>query len=821
MKQVNWKAFLPHVIAVAIFLLVALIFCKPALEGKVLNQSDVMHWKGMVQDMENYKARHGYYPLWNNNLFGGMPGYQVTLETANPITPLYLHALFTAFLPKPLNMFFLLCMGFYFLSQVVGIRPWLGIMGALAYAYATYSPIIVAVGHDTKMMAMGYMPAVIGALWLIFQRKYLWGSALTAVFTAMLLGMNHLQITYYTLLIALAMGIGFAIQWMMAGDYRHLLKAASLAILTGAIGATTHLVTLATTNDYTKASMRSGTLAQDTTTAAGKANGLPIDYAFAWSYGPTETFTLLIPGIYGGGSADPYPAPSAMLEKMTEMGVPENQIMELMRYFPMYWGPQQLGTSGPVYIGAIIFFLFLFGMVYLKTPNKWWILGISVFAILLSWGKNFMGFNEFLFQYLPFYNKFRAPTMVLVIPQLLFAFTAILGVEQLLNEKDKANAFTAWKRTGILAGGILLLLIGLYASFDYLRPDDRSIFQQLTGGNTEAMNGLLNALKTDRKALFSADLLRSFVLTLLAAGLLWAYIKNKLKPNVLVYALLVLSSFDILQIGKRYLNENNFMEEEDMANAYFSPSPVDQAIKQDTGYYRVINLSMDVFNDAITSYHHRSVGGYHPAKLSIMEDLLNFQLRNKQPMNKRVLDMLDTKYIITRNEQTGQPAYRLNPDALGACWLVKHVQTEKGPAAVMKALDNLNPKDTAIIDAAFAQNLVQPVPDSTASVQLVAHDNDEMIYRSSSSTPQFAVFSEIFYNRGWKAYIDNKETEILQTNYVLRGLSLPAGTHEIRFEFKPDSYYNSKKATISASVLTWLLLLGALAQGLIRKKQTA
>jgi hypothetical protein len=262
------------------------------------------------------------------------------------------------------------------------------------------------------------------------------------------------------------------------------------------------------------------------------------------------------------------------------------------------------------------------------------------------------------------------------------------------------------------------------------------------------------------------------------------------------------------------------MEEEDMANAYFSPSPVDQAIKQDTGYYRVINLSMDVFNDAITSYHHRSVGGYHPAKLSIMEDLLNFQLRNKQPMNKRVLDMLDTKYIITRNEQTGQPAYQLNPDALGACWLVKQVQTEKGPAAVMKALDNLNPKDTAIIDAAFAQNLVQPVPDSTASVQLVAHNNDEMIYRSTSNTPQFAVFSEIFYNRGWKAYIDNKETEILQTNYVLRGLPLPAGNHEIRFEFKPAAYYNSQKATIGASIVTWLLLLGALAQCLIRKKQT-
>ncbi len=822
MKNFNWKAILPHAIAVAVFLLVAVIFCKPALEGKVLNQSDVMHWKGMVQDMENYKTKHGHYPLWNNNLFGGMPGYQITLDPANPITPLHLHLLFTAFLPKPLNMFFLLCIGFYFLSQVVGVRPWLGILGGLAYAYATYSPIIVSVGHDTKMLAMGYMPALIGALWLLFNKKYWWGTALTAIFTCMLVGMNHLQITYYTLLIALAMGIGFAIQWIKAKDYQHFIKAAALAVVAGALGAATHMVTLATTSDYSKATMRNGTLNLDTATnSTKKSAGLPIDYAYAWSYGPAETYTLLIPGIYGGGSSDPYPQPSKMVEKMTELGAPENQVMGFLRYFPMYWGPQELGTSGPVYVGAVICFLFIFAMVSLKTPNKWWILGISVFAILLSWGKNFMGFNEFIFHYLPLYNKFRAPTMSLVIPQLLFAFAAVMGVEQLLQEQSKEAAFKQWKLAGYITIGVVLVALAFYFNFDYARANDKAIFQQITGNNEELTKSLLSALKADRQSLFTADLIRSIVLIVLAAGLLWAYIKDKLKANVLVFSLLALTAFDIFKVGKRYLNENNFQEEQELSDAYFKPSPIDEAIKKDTGYYRVINLTMDVFNDAITSYHHRSVGGYHPAKLSITEDLLNFQLRNKQPMNKRVLDMLNTKYVIVQDQQTGQPSYQQNPDALGACWLVKHVQAVDGPVKVMKGLDSFNPKDTAIVDATTAGKITQPVWDSTASIQLVSHDNDLMEYASNASTPQFAVFSEIYYNRGWKAYIDDKEAEIIQTNYVLRGLAIPAGQHRIRFEFKPASYYNSQKAAMGASAITWLVLIGALAQLFIRKKQTA
>lgn len=828
MKNIQWKTFVPHAIAVAVFVIVAVIYSKPALEGKVLAQSDVIHWQGMAQDMVNYQQKHdNRWPLWNNNLFSGMPGYQVALGADNAISPIFLHKVFMLFLPKPAGFFFLLCIGFYFLSQVLRIKPWLGILGGIAYAYATYSPIIAVVGHDTKMQAMGYLPALLGAVWLIFQKKYWWGAALTALFTSLLVGMNHPQVSYYFILMAGIMGIAFAIQWIRQKDYKHLVLSVCIAGAAAGIGALTNMVSLATTADYAKATMRGGsTLSADTTggnKGFKKSTGLSVDYAFTYgSYGKAESFTFLVPGIYGGPTQ--LDAGSHFTKLALEKGIPEEQAAQFTQLASnyTYWG-EQPANAGPVYLGAVICFLFLFGMVYLKTGHKWWILAVCVLSVVMSWGKNLEGFNTFLFDHLPLYNKFRAPSIILILPQLLFPLVAIMALQQFLfEETNKAAALKKLKTTAYIAGGFLLVAAGFYLSFNYTASNDTNLkayMAQLLGGKQEEANAFYNALREDRKSIFGADLLRSILFIAAAATLLWLAVKDKLKPLYVMIALILLGSFDLLTIDKRYLNDNNFQEQETLNDNNFRPTPVDLEILKDTTRPRVFNLTGDPFADAITSYHHRSVGGYHPAKLSIYEDLLNFQLR-KQPFNMQVLDMLNTKYFIVPNQQNnGQPALQVNPNALGHAWFVKQINYTADPAATMKAMDHFNPKDTAIVETKFKKDITfEPVADSTARIRQVYNDNDEIKYQSSSKTNQFAVFSEVFYDRGWKATIDGKEAPIVQTNYVLRGVAIPAGDHTIMFEFKPASYYNSVKAAVGASVFIWLLLLGAVVAAIRRKE---
>ncbi len=825
MKHFQWKLLLPHAVAIIIFLLIAIIFCKPALNGKVLQQSDVTHWKGMAQDLFRYKETHGHYPLWNNNLFSGMPAYQIALEAENPISIGYLHILFTLDLWKPIGFFFLLCISFYFLSQVVNVNPYIGIVGSLAYAYASFDPVIIVAGHDTQMQALGYLPALLAAIWLLYHKKYWWGTALTAVFSALLIQQNHLQITYYFLIIAVVMTIGFLVQWIQSKQYKHALKAIALAAIAGGLGAACNLVNLATTYDYSKETMRNGSALLDTTSANKKTDvtkaGLPIDYAFAWSYGKLETYTLLIPGIYGGSGGNEIHANSNFGKLATEKGLQEDQAENFAASMPAYWGPQQLGTSGPVYLGAIICFLFIVGMFYLKTPNKWWLLALSVLAIAMSWGKNFEPFNEFLFNHLPMYNKFRVPTMTLIIPQLIFPFTAILTLQQFFfEETDKQQSIKKIRQSVIVTILLFVIAAYLYFSFNYVGSTDENLKKYLSKavGGEETGNSFYKALLQDRQSLFGSDIVRSITFITLAIVVLWLFIIEKLKANYAIIALLFLSTIDVLGVGRRYLNENNFQDEETINDESFKPTPADAAILKDSSYYRVLNFTVDPFNDALTSYYHHSIGGYHPAKLSIYEDLLNFHLR-KQPINFKVLDMLNTKYFIVANPQTNQPMAQQNPQALGTAWFVKGIQYEKNPLSVIKALNNFNPKDTAVIEEKDKSLIhISNETDTAAFVHLIKNENDFIEYQSQSNNNEFAVFSEIFYNRGWKAYIDNKETPIIQTNYVLRGLSIPSGKHTITFEFKPAAYYSSNKVAVISSAIVWLLLLGAIATGFKKPK---
>ena len=815
MKNLSFKTLLPHLVAVVIFVLVAVIYCKPALDGKVLQQSDVIHWKGMSKDIQDYRDAHdGVAPLWTTNMFGGMPGYQIATNNNNYLS-YWANETFSLFIPKPFRFFILACFGFYFLALVLRVNPWLAMLGALGYAYASYNAIIISVGHDTKMLSIAYLPALLGSIWLVFEKKYWIGAALTALFSSILIFHNHYQIVYYFLLIAAFMTIGNIIHWVRNKEFNHLVKASAFALAGGIIGVFANAVMLFTTYDYSKATIRGGQASlQVSDSLSGKKSngGLDTAYAFLYgSYGVAETFTLMVPGIYGG-AASPLGEDSKLVETMQEKGLPQEFANQLYSYFPAYWG-QQPGHSGPVYLGAIFCMLFIFGMFFLKTHHKWWILSITVFALVMAWGKNFGAFNNFMFEYLPLYNKFRAPAMILVIPQLLFPLVAVMSLQRLLfGNPTKDETWKALRLSGIVMAGLFVVLGFLYISFSYRLGFEKDIQQQLNQmakGDTSLGKDIINAVVADRKGMFGADLLRSMFFIASAWLLLFLFIRDKIKAQPVIWALVVLSMIDLLGVSSRYLNKDNYLEPEDFEGA-FAPTPADIQIKKDPeNNFRVLNLTQSTFNDAITSYHHKSVGGYHAAKLSIYQDLIENQL-SKQPLNISVINMLNTKYVITQ-DSTGQVYPQLNPGALGSAWLVSEVKYVPDARAEMRALDNFNPASTAFVQESFKKDVSPEIKfDSAATIKLEKNENDVVTYQFNAATPQFAVFSEVYYDRGWKAFIDEKEAPIVKTNYVLRGLSVPSGKHTIIFRFKPESYTKGRTITLISQILLFLLLTAGL-----------
>jgi hypothetical protein len=452
-------------------------------------------------------------------------------------------------------------------------------------------------------------------------------------------------------------------------------------------------------------------------------------------------------------------------------------------------------------------------MFFLKTHHKWWILSITVFALLMSWGKNFGTFNNLMFEYLPFYNKFRAPAMILVIPQLMFPLVAVMSLQQLLfGNNSKEDSWKALRLTGIVMAGLLLVLGSLYISFDYRIGYEKEIQQQLTQmaqGDASMGKDIINAVVADRKGMFGEDLLRSLFFIAAAWLLLFLFIRNKIKPQPVIWSLIILSMIDLLGVSSRFLNKDNYLEPEDFDGA-FAPTAADIQIKKDTDQnYRVLNLTQSPFNDAITSYHHKSVGGYHAAKLSIYQDLIENQL-SRQPMNTCVLNMLNTKYVITQ-DSAGQVYPQQNPGALGNAWLVSEIKYVPDARAEMRALDNFNPATTAVVQESYKKDVTAGVQwDSAASIKLVKNENDVVTYQYNAPTPQFAVFSEVYYDRGWKAFIDEKEVPIVKTNYVLRGLSVPSGQHTIVFRFKPESYTTGSRITMISQLVLLLLLAAGL-----------
>lgn len=816
MKKSLFQKALPHLIAVAIFLVVSAVFCKPALEGNVLNQSDISGWRGMAQNSFEYKDKFGHFPLWNPNLFSGMPNYQVAMDGKTVLPDV--NKIFTLGLPKPISFFFLACISFYILCLVLGVNTLIAILGSLAFAFSTYNPIIISVGHETKMFAIAYMPALMAGLLLIYQKKYWIGLALTTIATYIEIAVNHPQISFYFFLVALAVTIAYVIIWIRNKDWKHLFLAAATTVIAALVGIAGSAVGLMTNSEYVKATMRGGKdiSIENGKVSAAKTTGLDVDYALRWSISKPEATVLLMPEAFGGNSGKTLGDNSHVIEKLTAKGVPESQALQVAAGLPKYWGgmsdPSET-TAGPPYVGVIICLLALIGFVIIKQPIRWALLAVTVLSILMAWGKYFPGFNIFLFDHLPLLNKFRAPSMTLVIAEFTLPFMAVLALQQLLySDNSKAMLQADFKKILYAVGGLMSLLILMYLMMDYNSAIDKQILAGYTDkdGNNEFARIIVQGMKDDRKAMFGGQLLRTLAFAVFVIGILYLYLKNKLKPLVVTIALGLVTLIDLLVIDKDYLNSDNYVPADEITAQHFTPTAVDKQIQQDKDPdFRVFDLaSGSPYNESRTSYFFKSIGGYHPAKLRIYQDIIDKYLSG--PFNQHVLNMLNTKYMITPNQQTNQPQLVPNPEANGPCWLVKNVKLVNGLVDEMDAIGITNLKDTAIVENSFGKFVTQPQWDSTSTIALTHFNNDTVIYASVSDKPQFAVFSEVYYPFGWNAYIDGKKADYCKVNYILRGMSLPAGKHEIKFIFEPESYKKGIKIGYAASYLILIFFAGGI-----------
>ncbi|MVT09151.1 YfhO family protein [Chitinophaga tropicalis] len=882
MNSFSWKKIIPHVIAIAVFLIVALVYCSPALEGKVLQQTDIVHWKGTAQDAFNYKAQHGHFPLWNTHSFSGMPNYLIAME-GHSLLP-NLQRLMQFYLPQPAAAFFMACLCFYILCMAYSMNVWVAILGALGFAYATYNPIIISVGHETKMAAISYMPGLMAGLVLLYRKRYVIGLMVTALFATLEIGAGHPQVTYYLLMTLGIMTVAYIIKWIVgpsfskmdqkdktrllislaviillafwriaSGDasplyyvllvivafviafiwilirtkgrkrdfeFRHMFIALSLAALGGLIGIGNSALSLLTTYEYTKYSIR-GSKGIDVTggdTKQAQTSGLDESYAFSYSLGMGEALVLMMPNAYGASSAQHLDPDSKVISALTAKNVPEGPASQLAANLPKYWGGISPFTSGPPYSGALICFLAVIGFAVTRGVSRWWILAATVFTIFIAWGSYFIEFNKILFDYLPMYNKFRAPSMALIIPQLLLPLMATIGLQRIFFEPDgMENLKKNFKNVLYAAGGLFGVALLVYLFNDFSGSIDGQIVQAYAQqAGEELAHTIISGMKEDRKAMFIAGLGHALWIGLLVLIALFLYQRNTVKPTVILAVFIFVNMADLLIQANKYLNKENYQDELSYQSNNFAFTTADQQILQDKdAHYRVLNLaSGDPFTDAVTSYHHRSVGGYHAAKLRIYQDVLENQFSRKDGgLNMNVLNMLDTRYVITPSRQEGQPAgaaVQRNPDALGACWFVKNIRYTNGPVETIKSLSDFNPKDTAIVDASFKAAAPEPVFDSAASIKLVSYDNDDIKYATNAASNQFAVLSEVYYPAGWNAYIDGKKTAYASANYILRGISVPAGQHTIEFKFEPTAFYTGQKLVYIANVLLWLSIAASI-----------
>lgn len=800
------KKLLPHIVAIAIFALLTVIYFLPAFQGMKLAQGDITQWEGMSKEITDWNEKHPDDPaLWTNRMFGGMPAYQISMNYPGNFVNRIVRTLQIVF-PDATVLMFLTFTGFYILLLCFEVNAWLSLAGALAYGLSSFLIVSIEAGHNTKVQAIALMSPALGAVALAYRKNILVGAALAALFLSMLIDANHLQVAYYTLMVLGFAGIYFLIESILEKKLAHFAKATAALLVAGVLAVIPNTANLWSTQEYAKETIRGGSSELTYKKEATKGGGLDFDYATRWSYGFTdgEILSILIPNIKGGASGGALSENSATYKEMLNKGVPPATANQYIRQMPLYWGSQPF-TSGPVYFGAAIVFLFLLGMLIVKTKFKWVLLALTVFSMFLSFGHN-TPFFGWMFNLLPFFNKFRTPSMALVIAEMAMPLVALLALNDILNGRiDKDELLKKLKIAGGITAGVVLVF-GLMGSmfFDFSSATDKQYY--------DAGNGwLIDAIKKDRAALLRADSFRSLFFITAAFGLLWFYAQQKLSKQIFIGAITVLFLADGWLVAKRYLNAENFTEQTASDNRH----PLSQAdieiLKDPDPNYRVFNVTRDPFNDAMTSYYHKSIGGYHAAKLIRYQDLIENHI-SKNNMN--VLNMLNTKYFIGENPQTKQPMAQQNPGALGNAWFVREIKWVENADKEIAALNDFNPAQTVIIDERYRSKAGtwQYTGDSLATIQLKEYSPNKLTYQSNSTADGLAVFSEIYYNteKGWRAYVDGKATDYFRCNYVLRGMIVPAGSHTIEFKFEPKSVKQGNTISYAGSFLLFALVFGIL-----------
>ncbi|QJD95133.1 YfhO family protein [Mucilaginibacter robiniae] len=799
-----------HLAIIGVFIALGFFYCAPVFQGKALFQSDVMQAQGMQREIMSVKEKTGKAPLWTNSMFGGMPAYQIWVPYPTNVTT-YVISTLKAVFPNPVDTILLYLVGAYFLLCVLRLNPWLAAAGAIAYAFSSYNFIIIDAGHANQAYAIAFFAPIIASILLAFRGRPLLGATLTAFFLAMEIRTNHIQMTYY-LMLAILIWVGIELYHAIKENQtKPFFKAIGYLAAATVLAVVVNAAMLWTTYEYGNESIRGkSNLTQHTTEPS---NGLDKDYAYQYSQGIGECFTFLIPNAYGGTSSGPTNSDSNVLKVLTDKGIDPNQAQSLAQQFPLYWGDKPI-IGGPWYFGAAVCFLFVLGLLIVKNRLKWWLLGATLLSLLLSFGQHLTFISDLFFNYFPLYNKFRTVESILVIAALCFPVLAFMAIQEVISSTDKSFIFKKVKLALYITGGLTLLMIVVPSVLlSFKSPEHQNFVAQLTqmaGGDSAFANNLANALVQDRISLERADAIRSLIFILIAFGLLWAFVKQKVNVTVLSIAFLLLTLVDMWTVDKRYLKDSNFVDKEDLQQS-FQQREVDQFILRDTDPdYRVFDatLSPTPFSNATASYFHKTVGGYHAAKLKRFQELIESQF--SKSVNQDVLDMLNTKYIITADPKTQAVGMQVNQTACGHAWFVKSVKYAKNADEEMQAISSFDPKNEAIVDERYHNLLNNKITslDEAATIKLLSYNPDHLVYETGSTTNQVAVFSEIYYDKGWKMLIDGVEKPYFRADYVLRAAEIPVGNHKIEFVFHPTSYYTGEGISLAGSAALVLLLVG-------------
>ena len=803
--KTNLRSLTPHLVALLLFIFIAFAYFLPVIEGKELVAHDTDSWRSMAQETIEYNKSHDDVTLWTNSMFGGMPNYQISMVQPNNVLQ-YVEKVIMSF-PRPVSNVFLYLICFYILLLSFGLKPWQAIAGAIGFTFASYNFIVIAAGHNSKAITIAYVAPLIGAVFLAFREKRFLGAVLTAFFLSLAIRANHIQILYYTLIILFFFAIVEFIFSIREKKFPDFLKSAGVLIIAAIIAVGMNATSLLTTYEYSHYTMRgkSNGLTADTQSSQ---HGLNKEYITQWSYGVDETLTLLIPDFMGGASTGKLSMKSETAGHLKNLGVPDGQIKQIVTQLPLYRGTQP-GTSGPVYLGAIVIFLFVLSFFVVDKKLKWWLVPMIILTMMLSWGKNFMPLTDFFIDYVPMYNKFRAVSMTLFATGFGIALLAFMAMKEVYEGNISKEKLTKSITVSALITGGVCLVFALVPSLagSFVSPQDA----QFQGDYAF----LKDTLPPDRQSLLRSDAFRSLVFIILGAFVLWSFVKGFLKKNVSIALLAFFILIDLFPVAKRYLNDDNF--ESKRPTQLVQKTPADEAILQDKSQFRILDATVDIFNDATPSYFHKNIGGYHAAKLRRYQELINMQLTGEigklfgafgsattaesiTPVfdSLRVMNMLNMKYVIYNK----QAPPLVNPYHNGNAWFVNNIRIAQDANEEMKLLGEIDTRHELVIDKSLASALPSKItPDSTAKISLKSYAPNHLIYSVDTKTDQVAVFSEIYYDKGWKATIDGKEVPYTRVNYLLRAMPLKAGSYDVEFRFAPGSYSTGNLLALISSVL--------------------